>query len=225
MAQCRHRAISEHPFLYMTHPFDQSLSIESPGPHLWRSPSSPLYWNAIGPYGGWIAAMLLHAVQSEPSARGDPIALQAQFAGPIRQAPFTLATSCLRQSRSTAFWRSELRQPDETGAESVCAHASITLSSWRETATISDAVMPMAAPAQGLASAPPRPLTRTTAILALCFFITSIGLTLIARHGGGAGGSLFNDTTAPAGQAPETGGSVLPQLPAAPATPQVPVSQ
>ena len=68
-------------------------------------------------------------------------------------------------------------------------------------------------------------LTRTTAILALCFFITSIGLTLIARHGGGAGGSLFNDTAAPAGQAPATGGSVLPQLPAAPATPQVPVSQ
>lgn len=156
MAQCRHRAIAEHPFLFMTHPFDQSLSIESPGPHLWRSPSSPLYWNAIGPYGGWIAAMLLHAVQSEPAARGDPIALQAQFAGPIRQAPFTLVTSCLRQNRSTAFWRSELRQLDETGAESVCAHASITLSSWRDTATISDAVMPMAAPAPGLAAAPPR---------------------------------------------------------------------
>lgn len=69
-------------------------------------------------------------------------------------------------------------------------------------------------------------LTRTTAILALCFFITSIGLTLIARHGGGVGGSLFDGAAAPAGQqAPATGGSVLPQLPAAPATPQVPVSQ
>ncbi len=69
-------------------------------------------------------------------------------------------------------------------------------------------------------------LTRTTAILALCFFITSIGLTLIARHGVGTGGSLFDGAAAPAGeQAPATGGSVLPQLPAAPTTPQVPVSQ
>ncbi len=72
-------------------------------------------------------------------------------------------------------------------------------------------------------------LTRTTAILALCFFITSIGLTLIAVRGGGSGGSLFDGVAAPAGeQAPATegtGGSVLPQLPAAPATPQVPVSQ
>jgi preprotein translocase subunit SecG len=68
-------------------------------------------------------------------------------------------------------------------------------------------------------------LTRTTAILALCFFITSIGLTLIARHGG-VGGSLFDGAAAPAGQqAPAPGGSVLPELPAAPATPQVPVSQ
>jgi preprotein translocase subunit SecG len=69
-------------------------------------------------------------------------------------------------------------------------------------------------------------LTRTTAILALCFFVTSIGLTLLAVRGGGSGGSLFDGAAAPAGQqAPATGGSVLPQLPAAPATPQVPVSQ
>jgi preprotein translocase subunit SecG len=69
-------------------------------------------------------------------------------------------------------------------------------------------------------------LTRTTAILALCFFITSIGLTLLAVRGGGSGGSLFDGAAAPARQqAPATGGSVLPQLPAAPATPQVPVSQ
>lgn len=69
-------------------------------------------------------------------------------------------------------------------------------------------------------------LTRTTAILALCFFITSIGLTLLAVRGGGSGGSLFDGAAVPSEQqAPATGGSVLPQLPAAPATPQVPVSQ
>jgi preprotein translocase subunit SecG len=72
-------------------------------------------------------------------------------------------------------------------------------------------------------------LTRTTAILALCFFITSISLTLIAVRGSGSGGSLFGGaTTTQEGEAPPSGGSVLPQLPAAPAapaTPQVPVSQ
>jgi preprotein translocase subunit SecG len=70
-------------------------------------------------------------------------------------------------------------------------------------------------------------LTRTTAYLAVAFFITSISLTLLATHGG-PGGSFF-DTVAPQpGTAPATGepaqqgGSVLPKLPEAP---QVPVSQ
>ena len=75
-------------------------------------------------------------------------------------------------------------------------------------------------------------LTRTTAILAVCFFVTSLSLTLIAIRGVGTGGSLFGGgAQTQQGQAPATGdqgGSVLPKLPAAPAapaTPQVPVSQ
>jgi len=70
-------------------------------------------------------------------------------------------------------------------------------------------------------------LTRTTAYLAVAFFITSITLTLLATRGG-TGGSIF-DTVAPQqGAAPATnepaeqGGSALPKLPEAP---QVPVSQ
>jgi preprotein translocase subunit SecG len=70
-------------------------------------------------------------------------------------------------------------------------------------------------------------LSRTTAYLAVAFFITSITLTLLATRGG-PGGSIF-DTVAPQqGAAPATnepaeqGGSVLPKLPDAP---QVPVSQ
>jgi preprotein translocase subunit SecG len=85
-------------------------------------------------------------------------------------------------------------------------------------------------------------LTRTTAILAVIFFLTSIGLTLLAKHTGG--GSLFDrppatqqnqgQTTPPAGN--NTGGT-LPELPssgqpaqgqgsgsATPGQPQVPVS-
>ena len=71
-------------------------------------------------------------------------------------------------------------------------------------------------------------LTRTTAYLALAFFATSIGLTVLATQRGG--GSVIDSVTPPAasnGAAPAsgTGGSVLPNLaPAAPAQPQVPVT-
>ena len=72
-------------------------------------------------------------------------------------------------------------------------------------------------------------LTRTTAILALCFFLTSIGLTLIAVRGSGSGGSLFDGAaTTQEGQAPLRAAAYCRSFqrpPAAPATPQVPVSQ
>lgn len=148
------------------HPLDQSLALEARGDHLWHSPSSPLYWNAIGPFGGWIGAMLLHAVLCEPEARGDPVALQAQFIGPLRQAPFLLRTSCIRQNRTTAFWRSEILQASDDGAAvAVCAHASVTLSDWRDTFTLADARMPQVPPADALPPPPPR-RTRTPAFIA-----------------------------------------------------------
>jgi preprotein translocase subunit SecG len=80
-------------------------------------------------------------------------------------------------------------------------------------------------------------LTRATGILAALFFLTSIGLTVIAGWGRGPS-TIFtpSGTTAPGlpGQPPAPGGSVLDQLkgaqpapgaPAAPAGPQVPQSQ
>ena len=84
-------------------------------------------------------------------------------------------------------------------------------------------------------------LTRATAILAVIFFITSIGLTLLASRTGG--GSLFDrpatQTEQNQGQPTPPAGSVLPELPPAgqqgqtqgqggsgtPGQPQVPVSQ
>lgn len=140
------------------HPLDSSLAITATGKNVWHSPSSPLYWNSIGPFGGWIAAMLLHAVLSEEDARGDPVSLQAQFIGSLRQAPFSIHTRCLRQGRSTAFWQSEIRQaPDAGGEEQVCANATVTLSGWRDTFALNDAVMPQVPPAATLPHVPPRP--------------------------------------------------------------------
>ena len=64
-------------------------------------------------------------------------------------------------------------------------------------------------------------LTRTTAMLAVAFFITSITLTLLARNQHGP--SAF-EGVAPATGSGETGGSAVPKLPESPALPQVPSS-
>lgn len=69
-------------------------------------------------------------------------------------------------------------------------------------------------------------LTRATAILALCFFLTSIGLTLIATRTGGPAKSVIPAQTT-GEQAPATEGA-LPNLgqtaPAVPATPSQPAA-
>lgn len=77
-------------------------------------------------------------------------------------------------------------------------------------------------------------LTRTTAYLAVAFFVTSITLGVLATNRGS--GSVIDrvlpqgigrEAPASSQQAPagDTGGSVLPQLaPAEPASPQVPVN-
>jgi preprotein translocase subunit SecG len=64
-------------------------------------------------------------------------------------------------------------------------------------------------------------LTRATAGLAAAFFVTSISLTILARDTQ-TPGSVF-DRMQPDGQgAPQQPGGVLPRLPDAPTTPQVP---
>ena len=67
-------------------------------------------------------------------------------------------------------------------------------------------------------------LTRTTAILAAIFMLTSIGLAILTGSRGSAPGSIL-DVTPPAGrEAPLNGaGDAAPQAPAEPAGPSVPV--
>lgn len=76
-------------------------------------------------------------------------------------------------------------------------------------------------------------LTRATAILAVCFFATSIALTVLATRQG-TGKAVFGSQPASSGQsAPASGsgtaplpniGQTAPAAPAAPASPQVPTN-
>ena len=68
-------------------------------------------------------------------------------------------------------------------------------------------------------------LTRTTAVLAVCFFITSLSLAYLSR--GDGGGSSVLDQVAPSQSQGEQGGnndgrSVLPTLPGTPPAPTEP---
>ena len=95
------------------------------------------YRNAIGPFGGWIAALLLKAVLCLPQARGAPLALDALFMGSIDDGDLEVRVFALRQNRSVGFWRSEAWQ-----AGRLCASAQMTMSIARESVVLQDARFP-----------------------------------------------------------------------------------
>src|SRR5262245_3330157 len=98
------------------HPLDRSLDLRSgkAGPTgataSFTCKPSDRYRNAIGPFGGWIAALLLKAVLSMPEARGAPLTLDALFMGSIDDGELEVRVSALRQNRTVGFWRSEVWQ-------------------------------------------------------------------------------------------------------------------
>jgi len=125
------------------HPFDASLEIEAAGPEpgVFRAATSARYRNAIGPFGGWSAALLLKSVLAMPHARGAPLALDAVFMGAIDDGALETRVLALRQNRSVGFWRAELWQHGR-----MCAHAQVTLSSPRTGMTMQDARFPQVPP-------------------------------------------------------------------------------
>ncbi len=124
------------------HPFDASLALgaassDAAGAAVYRTRTSERYRNAIGPFGGWTAALLLRAVLHMPQARGVPLSLDAIFMGPIDDGEIEIRTVLLRQNRTVGFWRSELWQRAR-----ICAHAQVALSITRSGAALQDARMP-----------------------------------------------------------------------------------
>ena len=125
------------------HAFDASLDLRpapaaAPGAvATFACPTSDRYRNAIGPFGGWIAALLLKSVLRSPAVRGEPLALDALFMGAMDESELEVRVYALRQNRSVGFWRSEVWQ----GAR-ICAHAQVTLSSVRECVALQDARFP-----------------------------------------------------------------------------------
>jgi acyl-CoA thioesterase len=125
------------------HPLDASLEfrpakVEPTGTStVFACKPSDRYRNAIGPFGGWIAALLLKGVLSMPEARGAPLALDAAFMGSIDDGDLEVRVFPLRQNRSVGFWRSEIWQ-----AGRICASAQVTMSVVRQSLVLQDARFP-----------------------------------------------------------------------------------
>ncbi|HQN51027.1 MAG TPA: thioesterase family protein [Phenylobacterium sp.] len=126
--------------------FDAALPLSPLGPRAWASQADKRYWNAIGPWGGWTAALLLKAVLAEADHNGTPVAMTINLMGGLDEtAPLALMTRPARQGRSMEFWTSELIQNDASAAM-----AMVTLGHRRDTLTAHEAEFPQVAPPESL---------------------------------------------------------------------------
>src|SRR5689334_370566 len=86
----------------------------------WAVQTDPRFWNQIGPFGGWLAALSLSAMRREVQPAFVPRSFSAQFFGAFAAGEITLATRVLRQQRTVAAVQVELSQDGQVG---VCAQA------------------------------------------------------------------------------------------------------
>ena len=132
---------------------DDGLALVGDGPRRWIAHPDKRYWNAIGPWGGWTAALLLKAVLAEPDHAGSPVAMTINLMGGLDDSPLTIETRAVRQGRSMEFWTSELVQNGQP-----VAMAMITLGARRDTVRMQDAVMPQAPAPETIPTRPAGPI-------------------------------------------------------------------
>ena len=129
------------------HPFDQALQL-MPGEaaNSFAGATAPDYWNMVGPFGGYTAALAVRAVMQHPALLGEPVALTVNYAGATTQGPFTVTATPARTSRSTQHWVIALSQTNSTGQPEVAMTATIMTALKRDTWHANDMPMPVVTP-------------------------------------------------------------------------------
>jgi acyl-CoA thioesterase len=90
--------------------FDKGIALQPAGDGLLRGRTVPEWANMVGPFGGVTAAALLRAIELQPDAHGQPVALTVNYLAPIVDGDFEIRTRAVRTNRSNQHWLVELGQ-------------------------------------------------------------------------------------------------------------------
>ncbi len=126
------------------HPFDQALQLTSgDSVNTFAGATSPAYWNMVGPFGGYTAALAVRAVMQHPALLGEPVALTVNYAGATTEGPFTITATPVRTNRSTQHWVIALSQTNAAGESEVAMTATVMTALRRDTWQANDLPMPV----------------------------------------------------------------------------------
>jgi len=98
------------------HPLDAAIALNETAPGRYTAHTHPGYANAVGPFGGATAALLLNAALQHPQRLGEPISQTVHFAAPITDELIQITATPVRTNRSTQHWLIQASQNGETVA-------------------------------------------------------------------------------------------------------------
>lgn len=92
------------------HPFDLAMALAPVSPGQWKARTSDDYWNMVGPFGGYVAALLFKGAYADPRREGEPVALTVNFCAPVRKGEMRITANPARSGRSTQHWTMAMDQ-------------------------------------------------------------------------------------------------------------------
>jgi len=131
------------------HPLDLATTLEPLGDGRFGGATSDTYWNFAGPFGGYIAALLLRPVLGDARLLGPPVAQTVNYCGPLAKGGYEVALSLDRGGKATQHWSVRLVQNDQ-----VAATATIVCANRRETFAHAAVSMPQVPPPDAVPSQP-----------------------------------------------------------------------
>lgn len=124
------------------HPLDVAIQLNETAPGRYTARTHAAYANAVGPFGGVTAALLLNAAIKHPQALGEPIAQTVHFAAPISDELMQIDANPVRTNRSTQHWLVQAFQDGQ-----LVAMCTAVFAVRRDTWSAVDAVFPGQLPA------------------------------------------------------------------------------
>lgn len=131
------------------HPLDRAMALTSIAQGRFAGETSDRYWNFAGPFGGYIAALLMRAVMVDERRLGPPIAQTVNYCGALAKGAYEIAISLDRGGKATQHWSLRLTQ-----GEAVMATATIVCANRRETFAHTVATPPDVAPPEAVPMMP-----------------------------------------------------------------------
>jgi acyl-CoA thioesterase len=133
----------------MMHPLDVATSLVRLDDNRLSGETSDDYWNFAGPFGGYVAALLMRAVMTDARRLGPPVAQTVNYCGAMNKGAFEISLSLDRGGKATQHWSLRLTQGDL-----VMATATIVCANRRETFAHIAVSPPEVPPPDAIAAAP-----------------------------------------------------------------------